>query len=196
MPAQLQAMLEAAAALHDHLCPRQVLGVRIGVYAGELLGLDLPQRDKRLWTFVESDGCFADGVAAATGCWLGRRTLRLVDLGKIAATFVDTQTGRAVRIRPSPYARDRAMQHAPHAASRWHAYLDAYQTMPTTDLLDAQPVVLTVEMAKIISRPDVRVMCQRCAEEIINEREVLRAGAVLCQSCAGDAYYRSADEQH
>ncbi len=100
MITDLAVLLERAAAWHDHLCPRQMLGVRMGVYAAELLALDLPQRDKRLLTFVETNDCFADGVAVATGCWLGRHTLRLVDYGKVAATIVDTHTERALRIRP------------------------------------------------------------------------------------------------
>jgi formylmethanofuran dehydrogenase subunit E len=85
----LNELLEASAALHHHLCPRQVLGVRMGRLAGRLLGLDLPQSDtqasglsasKRLLTIMETDGCAADGVAVATGCWVGRRTLRIEDL--------------------------------------------------------------------------------------------------------------------
>ncbi|MGB1288420.1 MAG: FmdE family protein, partial [Aggregatilineales bacterium] len=75
----------------------------------------LPQRDKRLITFVETDGCFADGVSVATGCWLGRRTMRLMDYGKVAATFVDTLTGDAVRIAPHPQSRTRAITHCPDA---------------------------------------------------------------------------------
>jgi hypothetical protein len=31
-----------------------------------------------------------------------------------------------------------------------------------------------------------------CGEEIINEREVHRAGDVLCRGCAGEAYYAAA----
>lgn len=76
--------------LHDHICPRQVLGLRMGQLAGEFLGLPLPQQDKRLFVFVETDGCFADGVMVATGCSLGHRTMRLEDKGKATATFIDT----------------------------------------------------------------------------------------------------------
>ncbi|MBI3177949.1 MAG: formylmethanofuran dehydrogenase, partial [Chloroflexi bacterium] len=73
----LTELLEVSAALHRHLCPRQVLGVRMGMLAGEVLGLDLPQGDKRLFTIVETDGCASDGIATATNCWVGRRTLRV-----------------------------------------------------------------------------------------------------------------------
>ncbi len=88
----VQELLAITEAQHKHLCPRQVLGVRMGMYAADLLGIDLPQGDKRVLTFVETDGGFADEVTAATGCTLGHRTLRHVDHGKTAAVFVDTKT--------------------------------------------------------------------------------------------------------
>jgi formylmethanofuran dehydrogenase subunit E len=188
-PPELAGLLEQSAELHKHLCPRQVLGARMGVYAGELLGLELPQTSKRLYTFVETDGCFADGVSVATGCWLGRRTMRLVDYGKAAATFVDTKTERAVRIWPNPDARALAAQYAPGAKSRWHAYLAAYQVMPLAELLLARPVELAIDLKALISRPGVRVQCDVCGEEIINQREVVRGATTLCQACAGEGAY-------
>jgi formylmethanofuran dehydrogenase subunit E len=87
----LQTILEISAAQHRHLCPRQVLGARLGLAGAAALGLEAPRRDKRLLMIVETDGCFADGVAAATGCAMGHRTLRLADYGKSAATFVDVK---------------------------------------------------------------------------------------------------------
>lgn len=182
--------LEQTAALHRHLCPRQVLGVRTGMYAATLLCLTLPQADKRLFTFVETDGCYADGVAVATGCWLGHRTMRLMDYGKAAATFVDTHTGHALRISPHPEARANALKCAPDAPDHWHAQLAAYQIMPDAELLTAQPVRLTIDMKAIISRPGLRVICACCGEEIMNEREVPVDGQMLCKACAGkDRYY-------
>ena len=190
----LDDILEQAAAWHRHLCPRQVLGARMGILAGRLLSLELPQQNKRLYTFVETDGCFADGVGAATGCWLGRRTMRLIDHGKVAATFVDTRTRRAVRIRPHPQARTEARHYAPDAKSRWHAYLEAYRIMPDDVLLEAQWVELTLDLDQLISRPGARTVCHRCGEEIINEREVTRDGTILCRGCAfeEERYVRSA----
>jgi formylmethanofuran dehydrogenase subunit E len=160
------------------------------MYAGELLGLALPQEEKRLFAFVETDGCFTDGVSVATGCRLGRRTLRLVDYGKVAATFVDTETGRAVRISPSKEARSLASRYAPDAPDRWHAQLEGYRVMPAGELLRAEWVSLTVSLEEIISRPGVRVLCANCGEEILNERGVTSEGRTLCRPCAGlDSYY-------
>jgi formylmethanofuran dehydrogenase subunit E len=161
----------------------------MGVLAADLLKLDLPQADKRLYTFVETDGCFSDGVAVATGCWLGHRTMRLMDQGKTAVTFVDTLTGQAFRVWPNPVARELAIQLVPDAQSRWHAMVEAYQSMPTEELLCATPVVLNLDIKALVSRPGIRVNCDKCGEEIINEREIVADGRVLCQSCAGENYW-------
>jgi formylmethanofuran dehydrogenase subunit E len=182
-------LLYQSAVLHQHLCPRQVLGVRMGLAAGRWLGLELPQTDKRLLTIVETDGCLIDGLAVATGCRVGRRTMRVLDFGKVAATFVDTQTGRAVRIVPSARTRKRARDYAPEAKNRWEAYLLGYQRMPDIELLDIQDVMLTVSLEKILSKDGYRVNCDLCGEEIINEREVVREDLTLCRSCAGEQYY-------
>jgi formylmethanofuran dehydrogenase subunit E len=189
MTIPLSDLLAESSALHKHLCPRQVIGVRMGMQIASLLGLELPQSDKRLFTFVETDGCFADGVSVATGCWLGRRTMRLMDYGKTAATFVDTKTDVAIRIYPNPESRQRASNYASDERSRWHTMLAAYQIMPVDELLCWQQVELNVALKEIISRAGVRVNCDVCGEEIINERERLQDGLTLCRSCAGDGYY-------
>jgi formylmethanofuran dehydrogenase subunit E len=184
----LDDLLQATARLHRHLCPRQVLGVRMGLYGGELLGLAVPQANKRLLTLMETDGCAADGVSVATGCWVGRRTMRMADFGKVAATFVDTQTGHAVRVVPRAAAREAAGGLAPEARGKWEAQLLGYQRMPAPELLCAQPVRLTLDLAQLVSHPGKKALCEQCGEEVMNERELEVAGRVLCRACAGAAY--------
>lgn len=162
----------------------------MGMLAGRLLGLDLPQTDKRLLTIMETDGCTADGVSAATGCWVGRRTLRIEDYGKVAATFVDTRTRQAVRIVPSPEARQLARQYAPEAHTRWEGQRLGYQRLPDDLLLVWQEVRLVNALEAIIGQHDQPAICQACGEEIINQREVIHEGMVLCHPCAGIAYYQ------
>ena len=181
-------LLQRSADMHHHLCPRQVLGVRMGMLAGCWLDLDLPQADKRLFVFMETDGCTADGVSVATGAWVGRRTMRMVDFGKVAATFVDTESGQAVRIHPHPESRHRAIAAAPDAPDRWHAQLLGYQRLQDLELLIAEPVELTVDLAALISHDGARAICSLCGEEIANQRELGRGGEVLCRACAGEAY--------
>jgi len=173
-----------------------VLGARIGLAGAAALGLDIPRTDKQLLIFVESDGCFADGVEVATGCTMGHRTLRLEDYGKIAAVFVDVTSGRAVRVAPRLDVRERACAYAPDERRHYFAQLQAYQIMPDDELLSLQSVTLTTPVTQIVSRPVVRANCQRCGEEIINEREVITGGQILCRSCAGPGYYRPLPETH
>ena len=186
----IQPFLERSAARHNHLCPRQVLGVRIGLLAARIF--DTPPGEnpvKRLLAIVESDGCFSDGIETATGCTVGHRRLRLEDYGKIAATFVDTQTHRAVRITPRLDVRERAYDCVPQEKRHYFAQLQAYQILPDDELLSVQEVALIDPVERILSRPGVRVKCSRCGEEIINERELIRDGQTLCISCAGESYY-------
>ena len=191
----LQAILQTSTARHSHLCPRQILGARIGLAGGGALGLDLPRSDKRLLVIVETDGCFADGVEVATGCTVGHRTLRVEDYGKVAATFIDVKTGVAVRVAPQVDVRERAYAYAPDEPRHYFAQLHAYQIMPDADLLTIQAVTLTTPVAAIVSRPGVRVNCDQCGEEIINEREVICGERRLCRGCAGNAYYVAAEQE-
>ncbi len=186
---KLNDLLAESARQHDHLCPRQVIGVRMGMLAGKLLQLELPRLDKQLFTFLETDGCFADGVTVSTGCTLGHRTLRLFDYGKAAATFVDVKSEHAVRIAPSPKLRALAAQIVPDAKSSWHAQLVAYQQILDELMFDVTWVTLDLSLSDLISRHGMRVNCVSCGEEIINEREVTVNGKPFCRTCAGESYY-------
>lgn len=188
----LHALLEQSAALHRHLCPRQILGVRAGVYAGRLLPAEFPQKDKRILAIVETDGCFADGVGVASGCSMGHRTMRLADYGKVAVTFIAKESGRALRFSPRADLRTRALGAGVATPSRWHAYLDAYRQMAEEEIFAVREVALNLDLARIVGTPGKRTACHLCGEEILNQREVLRDGVTLCSSCAGESYWRPA----
>jgi len=185
----LQEALRRSARRHSKLCPRQVLGVRLAMAAAAALGLEVPRSDKRLLVVSETDGCFVDGVEAVTGCSVGHRTLRIEDYGKVAATFVDTLTSRAVRLAPRLDVRQRALSCAPDEAGHYVAQLRAYQVMPDEELFAVQEVRLAAPVEALISRAAVRVNCDACGEEIINERQVVRDGRTLCRACASVPYY-------
>jgi formylmethanofuran dehydrogenase subunit E len=187
---QLQALLEKSASQHSHLCPRQILGVRLGLLGMKTLGFAEPPAKKRLLVIVESDGCFADGVSAATACTIGHRTLRVEDYGKIAATCVDTVTGQAVRVAPTLDLRQKACAYASDEPRHYFAQLQAYQSMSDEAMFTVTPVTLATPIEAILSRPGVRVNCDVCGEEIVNEREIQRTGLTLCRACAGSGYYQ------
>ncbi len=188
----LQSLLDLSSRHHSHLCPRQILGVRLGLCGMKALGFNAPPPKKRLLVIIESDGCFADGVTAATDCTVGHRTLRVEDYGKTAATFVDTQTGRALRVAPALDIRQKAYAYAPDEPRHYFAQMQAYQIMPDEEMFTITEVTLTTPVEAVISRPGVRVNCNVCGEEIMNEREIHRDGLTLCRACAGPVYYQLA----
>jgi formylmethanofuran dehydrogenase subunit E len=193
----LKQLMDKSAAGHSHLCPRQVLGVRMGLLACDTFRIEVPDNQKRLITLMETDGCAVDGVSAATGCTVGNRRLRVLDYGKIAATFVDMESARAIRIVPRNGIREDAQRWVTDAECKWEAQLKAYQTMPDEDLLVVKRVTLIISLDELLSKPGCRVNCSICGEEIINEREVYRDASVLCRACAGESYYQlDVEEQH
>jgi len=192
----LAQILEKSMQDHDHLCPRQILGARIGLAGMKALNFTEPPQKKELLIISETDGCFVDGVIAATGCTVGHRTLRVEDYGKVAVTFVDIRTGYAVRITPRLDIRERASAYIPNEPRHYFAQMQAYQSMPDEEMFNVQEVGLGVSIEKITSRPGMRINCDVCGEEIINEREILRDGSILCQNCAGHGYYHLNFEIH
>lgn len=179
-----------SASHHDRLCPRQVLGVRMGLAGAARFGVEVPRSDRRLLVFAETDGCFVDGVIAATGCAVGHRTFRVQDYGRVAITVVDAETHEAVRIAVAPGVREVALAYAPDEPRRYYAQIVGYQRMPERELLTIEPVALTFDLDALMGRPGVRVDCANCGEEVLNAREVIVEGRVLCPACAGPAYYR------
>jgi formylmethanofuran dehydrogenase subunit E len=186
----LSDLLKQSSARHDHLCPRQVLGVRMGLAGLAAIGLEAPMPHKAALVFIETDGCFADGIEVATGATVGHRTLRVKDFGKSAATFANIGTGLAIRLAPRLDIRVTALAYAPGIRTKYYAQLKGYQLMPEAELFSFQEVHLEPSHNFVLSRPGLRTKCTRCGEEIINERQVLVDGAVLCAICAGKGYYR------
>lgn len=187
----LSAMLEVSARDHSHLCPRQILGVRIGLRGMLALQLESNRGSKRLLVITETDGCFADGLSAATNCTIGHRTLRVEDYGKTAATFIDTQTGKTVRVAPALDIREQAFAIVPDEPRHYLAQMQAYRIMPDEAMLTVQEVILNTPIEEIVSRPGMRISCDMCGEEIMNEREIRCEDSIRCKSCTGSGYYRS-----
>jgi formylmethanofuran dehydrogenase subunit E len=166
----------------------------MSLLAGDILKLELPRADKRLLVIAETDGCTVDGIIAATGCHVGGRTLRILDFGKVAATFMDTYTETSIRIIPRRAARAMSGNYAPAARNKWETMLFGYQIMPVSELFSVQRVSLNIPLSEIVSRAGANAICETCKEEIINGREVMNGGSILCRACAGNSYYHSSTE--
>jgi len=185
----IQPLLDKSVREHSHLCPRQILGVRLGLAGMKAVGFDSPPNIKQLLVITETDGCFVDGLSAATNCTVGHRTLRVEDYGKVAAVFVNVNTRHIVRIAPVLDIRQRAYAFASDEPNHYAAQMQAYQIMPDEEMFTRIEVQLAVPIESILSRPGLRVNCSACGEEIMNEREVHQNGKTLCHTCAHSGYY-------
>ena len=187
----LEEYLELAAQNHGHMCPGQVLGVRIAMRGLKELGIDDPVAHRRqLITYVEIDRCASDAVSLVTGCRLGRRSLRFRDFGKVAATFVDLETRRAVRVVARDDSRAKAKAMFPELGDPHRQQLQAYKVMDDSELFAIQPVRVDLKDEDMPGRPRSRVACEQCGEGINDGRERQVAGRALCRHCAGEGYYR------
>jgi formylmethanofuran dehydrogenase subunit E len=181
--------LELAAQTHGHLCAGQVLGVRLAMLGLRELGIDDPLAErKRLVTYVEIDRCVTDAVALVANCRLGKRALKFRDWGKVAATFVDLPTGRAVRIAAKESSKQAAREMFPELEKE-AGQQQAYAALPDEILFDKKWVKVEVQPADLPGFKGSRVLCAACGEGINFKRELVKDGRVLCRSCAGETYY-------
>ncbi len=192
-----EVLLESAADAHGHLCPGQVVGVRMAMLGCRLIGLDEPKRHdqiKKLIVYVEMDRCTADAVAHVTGVKLGRRSLKFMDYGIMAATFVNLETGKAFRVVSTEAARSLANAYAPEIAEKYPQQLEAYKRMPDSVLFRVQQVRVTINECDLPGPTRCKTSCSRCGQVVRDQREVIQDGAVLCKPCAQESYFTSAAE--
>ena len=176
---------------HGHLCAGQDLGVRQAMLGLQKLGIEDPHgKDrKRLVTFVEIDRCATDAVAVVTGCRLGKRALKFRDWGKMAATFVDVSTGKAVRVAARESSKALARQMHPEIDNKNQQQMTAYSEMAAEDLFATEWVKVDLTPEDFPGFRGERIVCEVCGEGINFRREVKRDGKILCRGCAGERYY-------
>jgi formylmethanofuran dehydrogenase subunit E len=185
----LNEYLDLAAVAHGHLCAGQVLGVRMAMLGLRELAIDDPIAErKRIITYVEIDRCLTDAVALVANCRLGKRALKVRDWGKVAATFVDLKTGRAVRIAAKESSKQAAREMFPEMAKDT-GQQKAYAQLSDEVLFEKQWVSVEVKPEDLPGFKGPRVVCEECGEGINFKRDVLQGGRTVCRSCAGEAYY-------
>jgi formylmethanofuran dehydrogenase subunit E len=190
----LDEYLEDAAIAHGHLCAGQVLGVRMAMCGLKSLGLTDPEgKDrKRIVTFVEIDRCATDAVMVVTGCRLGKRALKFRDWGKMAATFVDTETGHAVRVAAMESSKALASSLHPEIPDKNQQQMLAYRELSDEQMFQTQWVSVSLPPEEFPGYKGERIVCESCGEGINFRREVRRDGKILCRGCAGESYFEPA----
>lgn len=184
--------LVLAETAHGHICAGQVLGLRLAMCGLRELGIEDPIVErKRLVTYVEIDRCVTDAVALVANCRLGKRALKFRDWGKVAATFVDLKTGRAVRIAARESSKDAARSMFPEMEKE-AAQQKAYAALPDDVLFEMKWVKVEIRPEDLPGFKGPRVVCAECGEGINFKREVLVNGRALCRACSGERYYEQA----
>jgi formylmethanofuran dehydrogenase subunit E len=193
----LDVLLKKSATNHGHLCPGQVVGVRMGILGCTLIGLDEPtHRDqiKKLLVYVEMDRCTADAVAYVTGVKLGRRSLKFMDYGIMAASFVNLETRKSYRVISTEDARSLARAYAPEVEGKSAQQLAAYIRMPDSVLFRVQKVKVKVDACDLPGPTRSKVTCSRCGQVVRDCREVVENQQTLCKPCTQDCYFIHARE--
>ena len=192
-----EVLLESSANAHGHLCPGQMVGVRMAMLGCRLIELNEPTRHdqiKKLIVYVEMDRCTADAVAHVTGVKLGRRSLKFMDYGIMAATFVNLETGKAYRVVSTEEARSLASAYAPEIADKYPQQLEAYKRMPDSVLFRVQQVRVKIDECDLPGPTRYKALCSRCGQVVRDQREIIKNGKVLCRPCTKETYFSDARE--
>jgi len=177
-------LIKETSAIHGHHCAGQILGVRMAVVGCREVGIDEPKGCKKLIVYAEIDRCATDAVQAVTGCSLGKRSLKFLDYGKMAVTFVNTDTRQAVRVLAKDDARNLVPLYVPDAVNPRDAQKQAYRIMPEDALFAVTPVAVEISAQEMPGYRGKRVECAECGEGINFNRQVELAGRLLCIPCS------------
>lgn len=188
---RFEELLEESTKIHGHICAGQVIGVRLSMAGLREIGIDDPRGKQRkdFYVLVEIDRCATDAIQTVTGCSLGKRSLKWLDYGIMAATFVNLKTGKGVRITALEEARETSKKYCPEIMDKYKQQLEAYRIMPEDELFKIQSVKVKVPTEDMPGRPKRRVQCEACGDWVQDCRDVEKDGKSVCKPCAYGRYY-------
>ncbi len=188
---EFEKLLEESVKTHGHLCPGQVLGVRMSMLGLKLADISDPKgKDrKKFIVYVEIDRCATDAIQSVTGCSLGKRSLKFLDFGKMAATYVNLETDKAVRVLAREDSKNKAKNYYPDIEDKYKCQLEAYKVMPDKELFEWTNVKVVIPEEDMPGRPKRRIKCEKCGEFVQDTRDVSVDDTLLCKACANGTYY-------
>lgn len=187
----LDKCLETARAFHGDVCAGIAIGTRMAIAGLKAIGIGDPKgKDRKdLIVFVEIDRCATDAIMAITGCQPGKRTMKIYDYGKMAATFLNLKTGKAVRLTVKETDGDRPAGGQPGQGSGETSYVDKFISLPEQDLLRIEEVKIDLKPEDLPGKPLRVVLCDECGERVMDMREKEQDGRILCRPCATRGRY-------
>ena len=189
-------LLEEATRIHGHVCAGQVIGVRMCMLALSHLKINDPKGAdrKKLYVFVEIDRCATDAIQTVTGCSLGKRSMNWIDHGVMAATFVNLDSKKAIRVTALEESRELSKKYCKDIEDKYTRQLEAYKIMPEEELFRVEAVSVEIPPENLPGRPLKRVRCENCSDWVQDNRDVQIDGKILCRSCAHGSYYKLLDK--
>lgn len=191
-------LLEESTRIHGHICAGQVIGVRMSMLGLSLLNIEYPKGEdrKKLYVIVEIDRCATDAIQSVTGCSLGKRSMRWLDHGIMAATFIHLQSGEAFRITALEEARDFSKNYCAEITDKYARQLEAYKIMREEELFRIEAVTVEIAPEDLPGRPLRRVQCENCLDWVQDKRDELVKGQILCRNCSNGRYYSLKNTKH
>jgi len=190
-------LLAASVKDHGHLCPGQVIGVRMAMLGCRLIGLEepaSPEQIKKLIVYVEMDRCAADAVAFVSGAKLGRRSLKFMDYGIMAATFLNLETSEAFRVISTEESRDLVDSYAPEIQEKTAKETEAYKRMPDNLLFKVQKVKVAPSEFDLPGPTRKKTTCSRCGQVVRDNKEATIDGKPYCRPCTDVGYFKIIDD--
>ncbi len=179
-----ETLLKGAAKAHGHLCPGQVVGVRMAMNGCRLIGLDNPSelpQIKKLIVYVEIDRCATDAISFVTGVTLGHRSLKFLDHGIMAATFLNLETKKAFRLVSTESSRDLVNIYAPEIKDPQLRQIEAYKRMPLEEMFDIKEVFVQPDACDMPGPTKFKATCQHCGQVVRDKKEIMTNDKILCR---------------
>ena len=192
-------ILNQAFYFHGHRCPAMPLGLRAGLKAMEVLGVERSQ-DKELYVISETGkghaaGCFLDGIMFATGCTYGKSNIEKRYWDKMAFTLVDTKKGKAVRVSLKPQFFARALQ-SPFVEQRKKGVppqdVPFEILKPLLENILSMPEEQFLDVSEVFDHPWEKkpgcftaVPCANCGELTFEKALRVKDGELVCIPCSG-----------
>lgn len=189
-------LLEICKERHGHLCAGQVIGARLSLLGLELIGIKDPYGEdrKKFLVYVEIDRCATDAIQTVTGASLGKRSMKFVDFGIMAATFLNLETGKAFRVLAKEEAKERAKYYYPHIENPALRELLAYKIMPLEELFEIQEVKVKLREIDLPGKPREKIICEKCGIVVRDGRHLELNGKKFCKICAGYSYFERVED--
>lgn len=178
---------------HRHTCPGLAIGYAAAKIGAEALGA-APSQDEELVAVVENDSCAVDAVQVLLGCTFGKGNLVFRDWGKQVFTFVDRTNLKAVRVSfvgEVPFRRERRelrdSMRVRGATPDDELQLERLKHRAIAEIISDPGRFFTVREIPCELPPRTTVVktstCSVCAEEVVVQKLVERAGRKICKEC-------------